>query len=48
MEDGPIHKIFYPTYIGPIHKIFFPTYIEKALGVDSIDEYINKWIYDSF
>ena len=27
---------------GPIHKIFHPTDIEKALGVDNLDEYINN------
>ena len=27
---------------GPIHKIFHPTDIEKVLGVDNLDEYINN------
>ena len=27
---------------GPIHKIFHPTDIEKVLGVDNLDEYINS------
>ena len=27
---------------GPIHKIFHPTVIEKVLGVDNLDEYINN------
>ena len=27
---------------GPIHKIFHPTDIEKILGVDNLDEYINN------
>ena len=26
----------------PIHKIFHPTDIEKVLGVDNLDEYINN------
>ena len=27
---------------GPIHKIFHPTDIERVLGVDHLDEYINN------
>ena len=27
---------------GPIHKIFHPTDIEKVLGVDNCDEYVNN------
>ena len=27
---------------GPIHKIFHPTDIEKVLGVDNLDQYINN------
>ena len=27
---------------GPIHKIFYPTHIEKVLGVDNLDDYINN------
>ena len=27
---------------GPIHKIFYPTDIEKVLGVDNLDECINN------
>ena len=27
---------------GPFHKIFHPTDIEKALGVDNLEEYINN------
>ena len=27
---------------GPIHKIFHPTNIEKVLGVDNLDEFINN------
>ena len=27
---------------GPIHKIFHPTDIQKVLGVDNLDEYINN------
>ena len=27
---------------GPIHKIFHPTDIEKLLGVDNLNEYINN------
>ena len=27
---------------GPIHKIFYSTNIEKVLGVDNLDEYINN------
>ena len=27
---------------GPIHKILHPTGIEKVLGVDNLDEYINN------
>ena len=27
---------------GPIHKIFHPTDIEKVLGVNNLDEYINN------
>ena len=27
---------------GPIHKIFYPIDIEKVLGVDNLDEYINN------
>ena len=27
---------------GPIHKIFHPTDIEKVLGVDNLDEYLNN------
>ena len=26
----------------PIHKIFYPINIEKVLGVDNLDEYINN------
>ena len=27
---------------GPIHKIFYPTDIEKVFGVDNFDEYVNN------
>ena len=27
---------------GPFHKIFHPTEIEKVLGVDNLEEYINN------
>ena len=30
---------------GPIHRIFHPTDIEKVLGVDNLDEYINNVLF---
>ena len=31
-----------PVENGPVQKIFYPTDIEKVLGVDNLDEYINN------
>ena len=31
-----------PVENGPVQKIFHPTDVEKVLGVDNLDEYINN------